>query len=139
MSLSAATQMGMVVGTAAYMSPEQAKGKVVDKRTDIWSFGVLPYEMLTGTSPFRGDDVSEVLAGILKDEPDWTALPADTPMLVNLTLRRCLIKDPEQRLHDVADARIDVVATIENSEGSYSFAEPVEGLEALSILTTGTA
>jgi|TARA_B100001013_G_scaffold337464_1_gene257609 serine/threonine protein kinase len=68
------------------MSPEHAKGKPLDKRTDIWSFGVLPYEMLTSTSPFRGDDVSEVLAGILKDEPDWTALPADTPMLVNLTL-----------------------------------------------------
>ncbi|HJN48241.1 MAG TPA: protein kinase [Acidobacteriota bacterium] len=73
-------------GTAGYMSPEHAKGKPLDKRTDIWSFGVLPSEMLTGTSPFRGDDVSEVLAGILKDEPDWTALPADTPMLVNLTL-----------------------------------------------------
>ena len=132
MSLSAATQVGMVVGTAAYMSPEQAKGKVVDKRTDIWSFGVLPYEMLTGTSPFRGDDVSEVLAGILKDEPDWTALPADTPMLVNLTLRRCLIKDPEQRLHDVADSplRVSLLGgdlTIEwDGEGEVYMTGPAE-------------
>ena len=102
----AATQMGMVIGTAAYMSPEQAKGKVVDKRADVWAFGVVLYEMLTGTRPFRGDDVSTTLARVIDRDPAWDELPDSLPPVVLIYLRRCLAKDPKQRVHDVADVRL---------------------------------
>src|SRR5205814_9227606 len=82
-----ATQMGMIIGTAAYMAPEQAKGKAVDRRADIWAFGVVLYEMLTGRRAFKGDDISDVLASVLKTEPDWSALPADLPPAVRRLLR----------------------------------------------------
>ena len=100
------TSASAVVGTAAYMSPEQAGGKVVDKRTDIWAFGCVFYEMLTGVRPFFGTTSSETLAAIIKDDPDWEVLPAETPAPISRLLRRCLTKDPNDRLHDVADARI---------------------------------
>jgi serine/threonine protein kinase len=87
---SPATGLGMILGTAAYMSPEQAKGRAVDRRADIWAFGVVLYEMLTGTRLFRGDDVAEVMASVLRTGPDWTALPAGTPASVHRLLRRCL-------------------------------------------------
>jgi serine/threonine protein kinase len=107
MSLTAAaTQMGMVIGTAAYMAPEQARGKPVDKRADIWAFGAVLFEMLAGGKPFAGGDVSEVLATVIKTDPDWDALPAETPSRVRTLLRRCLEKDPKQRVHDVADVRV---------------------------------
>ena len=89
----AATQMGMVIGTAAYMAPEQAKGKVVDKRADVWAFGAVLYEMLTGQKPFAGDDVSDTLALVLKFEPAWDALPPDTPPRVRQLIQTCLQKD----------------------------------------------
>ena len=104
----AATQAGVILGTAAYMSPEQARGKPVDKRTDIWSFGVVLFEMLSGKSPFQGRTVSDVLAAVLKSELEWDDLPAATPSGVRRLLRRCLSKEPENRLHHIADARLEV-------------------------------
>jgi eukaryotic-like serine/threonine-protein kinase len=101
-----ATQAGILLGTAAYMSPEQAKGKPVDRRTDIWAFGCVLYEMLTGKMAFRGEAVTDVLAAIIKEEPDWSPLPSATPIRIRVLLRRCLQKDPKQRLRDIGDARI---------------------------------
>ena len=89
----AVTDAGIILGTAAYMSPEQARGRAVDKRTDIWAFGCVLFEMLTGRRPFGGDTVTEVLASILAREPDLTALPAATPAAIRKLLRRCLQKD----------------------------------------------
>jgi Tol biopolymer transport system component len=103
-----ATQPGMILGTAAYMAPEQARGKAVDKRADIWAFGVVLFEMLTGRRPFHGDDVSHVLARVIECDPDWTALPATTPPLIARLLRRCLEKDVRRRLRDIADAKPDL-------------------------------
>lgn len=100
------TQMSMIIGTAAYMSPEQAKGKAVDKRADIWAFGVMLYEMLTGRRCFEGEDISTTLAAVLMREPDFTALPADTPPAVASLVRRCLERDPKQRLRDIGEARL---------------------------------
>jgi serine/threonine protein kinase/Tol biopolymer transport system component len=101
---SPATQAGVILGTAAYMSPEQAKGLVVDRRTDVWAFGAVLYEMLTGRRAFGGDDVADTLARILMKEPDWTALPATVPPTVERVVRRCLQKDRKQRLRDIGDA-----------------------------------
>jgi eukaryotic-like serine/threonine-protein kinase len=104
----AATAVGTIMGTAAYMSPEQARGRAVDKRSDIWSFGTVLYEMLTGRRLFDGEDVSDTLANILKQEPDWSALPSATPVSIRRVLRRCLAKDPRVRLHDMGDVRIEL-------------------------------
>ncbi len=100
------TAAGLILGTAAYMSPEQARGKVVDKRADIWAFGVVLYEMLTGRKLFEGETVTDVLAAVVRQEIDWQALPVATPALLRRLLKSCLERDPKQRLHDVADARI---------------------------------
>ena len=102
------TVPGQLLGTAPYMSPEQARAKPVDKRSDIWSFGCVLYECLTGKAMFQGDDVTETLATIIKGEPDWAALPADTPPTIELLLRKCLSKDRKRRLRDIGDARIDI-------------------------------
>ena len=102
----AATQMGVIMGTAAYMSPEQARGKTVDKRTDIWAFGVVTVEMLTGRRVFEGVDVSITLSCALQKEPDWSLLPSAVPSLFRIYLRRCLEKDVKERVHDVADFRL---------------------------------
>jgi serine/threonine protein kinase/Tol biopolymer transport system component len=102
------TEAGMILGTAAYMSPEQARGKPVDKRADIWAFGVVLYEMLTGRRLFSGETVSDVLAAVLTREPEWAALPEGTAPGVERLLRRCLERDPRRRLHDIADARLDL-------------------------------
>src|SRR5258706_10259847 len=101
----AMTQAGMILGTAAYMSPEQAKGRAADKRSDIWAFGCVLYEMLTGKRAFEGDDVSDTLAAVLRGEPDWGALPADTPTPIGKLLRGCLRKDRRERVPAVAVAR----------------------------------
>ena len=103
-----ATKAGVILGTAAYMSPEQAKGKTVDKRTDIFSFGIVLYEMLTGKRAFAGEDVSEVLAHILTSEPDWKALSGNVPPSVVKLLGRCLTKDRKNRLRDIGDARFEI-------------------------------
>jgi serine/threonine protein kinase len=101
-----ATQAGIILGTAAYMSPEQAKGKTVDRRTDIWAFGCVLYEMLTGKRAFEGETVTDTLAAVIRGEPDWSVLPATTPQTVRNLLQRCLKKDPKQRLQSIGEARI---------------------------------
>jgi len=112
------TRPGVVLGTAAYMSPEQARGKPVDKRTDIWSFGVVLYEALCGCRPFVGETATDLVAKILEREPDWSTLPRETPPIVQLLLRRCLAKDRNKRLHDIADARIDLEQAIADPTSS---------------------
>ena len=102
------TREGLIVGTVPYMSPEQAAGKPVDKRTDLWAFGVVLFEMLSGRQLFDGETVTHVIAAVLTKEPDWTVLPAATPSILRRLLRRCLEKDPRRRLHDVADARLEI-------------------------------
>src|SRR5512143_1928211 len=104
----AMTRPGVILGTAAYMSPEQAKGKSADKRADIWAFGCILYECLTGKKAFEAETITETLAGILKGEPDWQALPAATPPGIRFVLRRCLEKDVSRRLRDAADVRIEI-------------------------------
>ena len=103
-----ATQQGIILGTAAYMSPEQAKGKSVDRRADIWSFGCVLFEMLTRKMAFSGETVTDTLAAVLKEEPDWSLLPPATPPRICELLRRCLKKDPKQRLQSIGDARITI-------------------------------
>jgi serine/threonine protein kinase len=104
----AATMQGLILGTAAYMSPEQARGKGVDKRTDIWAFGCVLYELLTGKQAFQGDDITEILASIVKSEPDWHALPPQVPPSIRTLLSRCLRKDRHQRISDASDVRIEI-------------------------------
>jgi len=104
----AMSQAGMILGTAAYMAPEQARGKPVDKRADIWAFGCVLYEILTGQRAVPGGDVADTLAAVLRAEPDFARLPADTPQSIRRLLRRCLEKDPKRRLSDAADARLEI-------------------------------
>jgi serine/threonine protein kinase len=101
----AGTQAGIILGTAAYMSPEQAKGKAVDKRTDVWAFGCLLFEMLSGKKAFEGEDVSDTLAAILRGEPEWSALPTDVPPAVRSLIKRCLEKDRRARIPDFSVVR----------------------------------
>ena len=103
-----ATQIGVIMGTAAYMAPEQARGKTVDRRADIWAFGVVLFEMLTGQRAFKGDDTSDVLAAVLRQDLDWSALPPATPPRLRRLLERCLDRDPRQRLRDVGEARVEI-------------------------------
>jgi eukaryotic-like serine/threonine-protein kinase len=102
------TQAGIVLGTPAYMSPEQARGRPVDRRTDVWAFGCVLYEMLAGRSPYAGETISDTIAKTLEREPNWQALPASTPTRIRELLRRCLQKDQHYRLHHIADARIEI-------------------------------
>jgi hypothetical protein len=102
------TQLGVILGTAAYMAPEQAKGRTADRRADIWAFGVVLYEMLTGQACFAGETVSEVIAAVIKDPPDFSRLPNDVPPALRRLLLRCLEKDPKRRLSAIADARWDL-------------------------------
>jgi Tol biopolymer transport system component len=105
---SGGTEKGVVLGTAAYMSPEQARGKPVDRRTDVWSFGAVLFEMLVGRRAFAGDTVSDIMVSVLTRDPEWAELPPAVPARVRDLLRRCLQKDPERRLHDIADARLEI-------------------------------
>jgi serine/threonine-protein kinase len=100
-----ATQLGVILGTAGYMAPEQAKGKTVDRRADVWAFGVVLFEMLTGRRGYEAEDISETLAAVLTREVDWTALPPETPARVKTLVRDCLVRDPKQRLRDIGEAR----------------------------------
>ena len=102
------TRQGIILGTVAYMSPEQARGKQVDKRTDIWAFGCVLYEALTARKAFPGDTTTDILAAVIEREPDWGALPQNTPNVIRVLLQHCLQKDPKRRLHDIADVRIEI-------------------------------
>ncbi|MHC4174725.1 MAG: protein kinase domain-containing protein [Planctomycetota bacterium] len=109
---STVTEPGRVIGTPAYMSPEQARGKPTDKRSDIWSFGCVLYEMLTSRIPFKGETISDTLANILQTDPEWHALPQATPANIQVLLRRCLEKDSRRRLRDIGDASIEISETL---------------------------
>ena len=115
-TVTSATQIGMVIGTPAYMSPEQAKAQPLDQRTDVWSFGVVLFEMLTGRTLFVGESMSDVLAEVLKTEPDLTSLPSDTPLPVRRLLRRCLHKDKKRRLPDIGVARLEIADALDGLE-----------------------
>ncbi len=106
----------MILGTAAYMSPEQARGRIAGKRADIWAFGCVLYEMLSGRRAFEADEVADVLARVLTQQPDWTALPPTVPAGIVKLLRRCLEKDPKRRLADIADARLDIDDALAHGE-----------------------
>ena len=114
----AMTQAGVILGTAAYMSPEQAKGRRVDARSDVWAFGAVLYEMLTGRRAFAGDDVTDVLASVLKSDPEWTAMPDDVPASIRMLIRRCLAKDVRQRVGDISTA-VYVIGDIANGRGGF--------------------
>ncbi len=118
-----ATRVGVILGTAAYMSPEQASGKTADRRADIWSFGVVLFEMLSGKRAFEGESVSDTLATVLKLDPGWNALPADTPPTIRTLIRRCLKKDRKQRLQAIGEARITIEETL-NGTSHQSEAVP---------------
>ncbi|HUF24269.1 MAG TPA: protein kinase [Vicinamibacterales bacterium] len=139
------TEHGVVIGTAAYMSPEQARGLPLDKRTDIWSFGCVLYESLTGASPFRGVTASDTIAGILSREPDFSLVPANTPPRIDWLLRRCLEKDPRRRLHDIADARIEIEEALAPDRSGSSAASaapsrrPAVARERLAWIAAATA
>ena len=109
-----ATMAGVILGTAAYMAPEQARGKSVDKRADIWAFGAVLFEMLTATQPFPGEDVSHVLARVIDRDPDWGLLPPALPSSVRTCLHRCLVKDPRQRIRDIGDVRLALEGAFES-------------------------
>jgi serine/threonine-protein kinase len=108
----AMTRMGVILGTAAYMSPEQARGKVVDKRADIWAFGCVLYEMLAGRRAFKAESMTDIVVSVITKEPDWSALPDETPGNVRKLLRRCLEKDSKRRLRDIGDARVEIEETL---------------------------
>ncbi len=138
-----ATQAGIILGTAAYMSPEQARGKTVDTRTDVWAFGVVLFEMLAGRHPFGGDDVSDTIAEILKSEPAWNALPAGLPAPLQRLLRRCLQKDPRQRVQHIGDARLDIEDALRAPASSDALTPRVSLRERLAwaagLVVVGTA
>jgi serine/threonine protein kinase/Tol biopolymer transport system component len=119
------TQAGRVIGTPAYMSPEQARGHPTDRRTDIWSFGCLLYEMLTGHLPFEGETTTDVLARIIEREPDWNLLPQETPSNIRVLLWRCLAKDPHRRLQHIGDAVLEIDETLNVPADKPTVAEPL--------------
>jgi hypothetical protein len=122
----AATRTGVLLGTASYMSPEQARGKRVDRRADIWAFGCMLYEMLTGRAAFTGETTSDILACVIRAEPDWSSLPGSVPPRIHELLRRCLQKDAKQRLRDIGDARIIIEEALSGSVASETV--PAGGL-----------
>jgi serine/threonine-protein kinase len=138
LTASPATELGVVLGTASYMSPEQARGKPVDRRADIWAFGCVLYEMLAARRAFAGDTVTDALAKVIANEPDWTALPAVTPPAVHRLLRRCLHKDPERRLQHAGDARIELEEVIAGASPVVASLEP-RSSATRSLLGVGTA
>ena len=133
----AATQMGMVIGTAAYMSPEQARGKPVDKRADIWAFGVVVYEMLTGKRAFPGEATADSLARIIERNPDYDILPPDVLPSIRRLVRRCLAKEQRERLRDIGEARIEITqALAPSANDAYRTTDepPGSGTEAIPVL-----
>ena len=126
------TQLGTILGTAAYMAPEQAKGRAVDRRADIWAFGVVLFEMLAGDRAFKGDDVSDVLAAVLRQEIDWKILPASTPRRTRRVLERCLEREPKKRLRDIGDVWSDMDAPDEPAPAPVIVAAPAPKASAVS-------
>ena len=139
---SPATQLGVIVGTAAYMAPEQAKGKLVDKRVDVWAFGCVLYEMLTAVSPFKSDSVAESIGLVVTRDPDWSALPPEVPSAAVNLIRRCLAKDPKQRLRDIGEASIllaNVPIDGETSPGPARHGRRHQALLAVLVLALAAA
>jgi serine/threonine protein kinase len=130
----AATQQGVILGTVAYMSPEQAKGKSVDKRADIWAFGVVLFEMLTGRQLFTGETASETLASVMKSEPEWDNLPPNLHPRIRLLLERCIEKDPKNRYSGISDARVDIQKVLADHSGVI--VQPVTAAEPRTRLRT---
>ena len=128
-----ATQQGVILGTAAYMSPEQARGKAVDKRADIWAFGCVLYEMLTGRAAFSGKDVTDILAAVIRAEPEWDSLPANLHWRLREVLELCLSKDAKDRCHDISDAKISIQRVLTDPSGLL--AQPVAAAEPRTKLT----
>jgi len=124
----AATQQGVILGTAAYMSPEQASGEAVDKRTDIWAFGAVLFEMLTGRPLFGGNNVSQTLASVIKSEPEWARLPPNLHSRIRLLLERCLEKEAKNRYSGISDARVDIQSVLADPSGVFD--SPVTTIEA---------
>ena len=137
----AMTQMGMILGTAAYMSPEQAKGRAVDRRADVWAFACVIYEMLTGRRAFAGDDVAEVLAAVIKSEPDWSLLPANVSPALRMHLQRALAKDPRARVQAVGDLRLAIEGAFDSPSAmpvqSGTRATPTSALRRLAWAAAG--
>ncbi|MGH9814130.1 MAG: protein kinase domain-containing protein, partial [Candidatus Acidiferrales bacterium] len=133
-----ATRSGVVLGTAAYMSPEQARGKTVDTRTDIWAFGCVLYESLSGLPVFHADTVSDTVAGILRGEPDWQFLPAETPASLRRLLRRCLQKDAARRLQHMGDARLEIEEALVGPEEAPTIVAPRRDWRRLALLCAGS-
>jgi serine/threonine protein kinase len=127
-----ATEAGVILGTAAYMSPEQASGTPIDKRSDVWAFGCLLYEILTGTRAFAGQTAADVLVAVLEREPAWALLPRSTPVKIRDLLHRCLRKNRDQRLHDMADARIEIDEALHEPSPEPRANQRKRGLEAIS-------
>ena len=125
----AATQRGVILGTAAYMSPEQARGESVDKKADIWAFGVVLFEMLTGRQVFTGKTVSDTLASVLAREPEWNGLPPNLHPRIKFLLERCLEKETNNRYHDIADVRVEVQKVLDDPSGV--FAQPFAGVKPI--------
>ncbi len=134
-----ATAAGVILGTSAYMSPEQARGKPLDKRTDVWAFGCVFFEMLTGRRAFEGETVSDTLAAVLMKDPEWAVLPEQTPTAVKRILRRCLQRDTKLRLHDIADARLDLEEMSATGASSASGLLPFEESTAVPSPTPASA
>jgi serine/threonine protein kinase/Tfp pilus assembly protein PilF len=128
------TEPGRIMGTPAYMSPEQARGRATDSRTDIWSFGCILYEMLTGRLPFAGETATDTLARIIEREPDWELLPRNTPTNIRNLLRRCLDKDPTQRVQHIADARKDINAALSDSTSTTAPTTPLKPRKTVVVL-----
>jgi serine/threonine-protein kinase len=141
------TQAGLILGTAAYMAPEQARGRTVGKRADVWAFGAVLFEMLTGTRAFPGDDLTDTLAAVVRGEPDWTLMPPGLPSTLVLFLKRCLQKDPKQRIPDIATMRLALDGAFDTgvpdkavaSAGRQSPRTLVWGLAATAVLSLAVA
>jgi tetratricopeptide (TPR) repeat protein len=133
------TQPGVILGTAEFMSPEQARGKPLDKRTDIWAFGCIVYEMLTGRRAFTGETATDVLASIVTSEPRWDLLPATTPPRIRDLLGRCLQKDPNRRLRDIGDARMELEPELDPASGAGAVAKPSRARSRVALIGAALA
>jgi Tol biopolymer transport system component len=131
------TGVSVLLGTAAYMSPEQARGRPADKRSDIWAFGCVLYEMVTGTRAFKGEDVTETIASVIRSEPDWTLLPPGIPAAVRATLRQCVQRDPRLRLRDIGDARLALDGAFDSRDAAAPSASGWRGRRAVAAAAVG--